>query len=200
MSDGPAGEPSRALGAIVELARWWWLYLLRGAVSVAFGVSAFLWPTMTAVALAFLVAAWAIVDGGASLVASLRVGQRGREAFIVAIEGLLGFVAGVVVLAWPRPTLIVLALLVGVWAIIRGVLEIMAAHRLRRAIPGAWLLAAGGAASVLAGVALVRVPVAGIVGLTLVLAAYAIVFGVAHVGLGIRLWRAHAGGAMARTA
>lgn len=182
----------------VALARWWWLFVLRGVVSVLVGLAAFVWPTITAVALVLLLAAWMFMEGGASLVAALRDAEKGREALLLGVEGLISIVAGVVAFAWPAPTLVVLALLAGAWAITTGVLEIAAAIRLRRQIHGELLLAVAGAASIVAGVVLVAFPVSGIVALTLLLAAYAVVFGAFLIGLGVRLWRRHPAGGSTR--
>lgn len=182
----------------VALARWWWLFVLRGVVSVLVGMAAFVWPAITAVALVLLFAAWMIIEGGSSLVAALRDGEKGREALLLGVEGLIGIAAGVVAFAWPAPTLVVLALLAGAWAIATGLLEIAAAVRLRRQISGELLLAAAGAASIVAGIVLVAFPVPGIVALTLLLAAYAVVSGVFLIGLGIRLWRRDAAGVATR--
>ena len=171
---------------------------MRGVLAVLVGLAGFVWPAISAVALVLLLAAWMILEGGSSLVAALRDAEKGREALLLGVEGLIGVAAGVVAFAWPEPTLVVLALLAGAWAIATGVLEIVAAVRLRRQISGELLLAAAGAASIVAGIVLVVFPVSGIVALTLLLAAYAVVFGAFLIGLGIRLWRLHPAGMRTR--
>ena len=184
--------------ASIAVARWWWLFLLRGAVSMLIGVAALVWPAISAVALVLLLAAWMLIEGGSSLVAALRDAEKGREALLLGVEGLIGVAAGVVVFAWPAPTLVVLALLAGGWAIASGALEIAAAIRLRRRISGELLMAAAGVASIVFGILLVAFPVTGIVVLTLLLAAYAVVFGALLIGLGVRLWRLHPAGMRTR--
>ena len=177
--------------ASIAVARWWWLFLLRGAVSMLIGVAALVWPAISAVALVLLLAAWMLIAGGSSLVAALRDAEKDREALLLGVEGLIGVAAGVVVFAWPAPTLVVLALLAGGWAIASGGLEIAAAVRLRRRISGELLMAAAGVASIVFGILLVAFPVTGIVVLTLMLAAYAVVFGALLISLGVRLWWLH---------
>ena len=197
---GPAlAAPATAMGV---LHRWWWLFVLRGAVGIVFGLVAFVWPSKTAEVLVLLFAAWMIVEGGSSLLAVLgsadAPGHRGGSALVLAVEGLLGVAAGVIAFVWPQPTLVVIALIAGAWALVTGVLEIVAAIRLRREMRGEWLLALAGAASVVAGVVLIAFPTVGIVSLTLVLGAYAVAFGVVLVGLGIRLWRLQPSGMRTR--
>lgn len=192
MTDGgpPLAAEATALGV---LRRWWWLFVLRGVVGIVFGLVAFVWPSKTAEVLVLLFAAWMIVEGGSSLVAVLRGGEepraQGRSALLLALEGLLGIAAGVVAFVWPQPTLVVIALVAGAWALVSGVLEILVAIRLRRELQGEWLLALAGAASIVAGVVLIAFPTVGVVSLTLVLGAYAVAFGIVLIGLGIRLWR-----------
>jgi uncharacterized membrane protein HdeD (DUF308 family) len=182
----------------IALARWWWLFVLRGAVSIVVGLAAFVWLSIGAAALVLLLAGWMLVVGGLSLAAALRDSEKGREAQLLGVEGLIGIGVGVVLLAWPAKTLVVFALLAGAWAIATGLLEIAAAMRLRRELGGELFMAAAGVASIVVGVVLVASPVSGIVALTLLLAAYAVVLGAFLIGLGIRLWRVHPAGSRTR--
>jgi uncharacterized membrane protein HdeD (DUF308 family) len=86
-----------------------------------------------------------------------------------------------------------LATLVGVWAVITGVLELVAAWQLRRHIRGEWLLALTGIASVFFGIMVAIAPLAGALVLAIWLGAYALVFGVVMAALSFRL-RTHAVG------
>jgi uncharacterized membrane protein HdeD (DUF308 family) len=78
------------------------------------------------------------------------------------------------------------------WAIFTGILEIIAAIRLRDEITNEWMLALGGLISVGLGVLLLLQPAAGSLAIVWTIAAYAIIFGVLLVVLGFRLrnWRA----------
>lgn len=96
---------------------------------------------------------------------------------------------GILAFAWPGLTLTALVLLyiIAVWALITGVLELVAAVRLRRVIHDEWWLIFGGVASVLFGLVLLAAPAAGAVALVWLIAAYAIVFGVLMIALAVRL-------------
>ena len=72
---------------------------------------------------------------------------------------------------------------------VTGVLQVLAAIRLRREIHGEWLLALGGVLSVLFGIALVVWPASGALALVVLIGAYAVVFGVVLIALGLRLRR-----------
>jgi uncharacterized membrane protein HdeD (DUF308 family) len=67
---------------------------------------------------------------------------------------------------------------IAVWAIAKGVLEIVTAFRMRKEVEGEWLLALGGFTSVALGVFLMVRPQAGALALLWLIATYAIVFGI----------------------
>jgi uncharacterized membrane protein HdeD (DUF308 family) len=107
----------------------------------------------------------------------------------------VGIITGVVAFLWPAITALVLIYLIGAWALVTGILEIVAAVRLRKHIAGEWLLALSGIASVLFGVLVLVVPLAGAVAIALWVGIYSLVFGIILIGFGIRLraWSKHPG-------
>ena len=172
---------------VTELARNWWLLVLRGVLAVLFAVLAFLWPGLTVAALVILFGAYAFVDGVFAVIAALqRIGKQDRW-WAMLIEGILGIGAGIITFLWPGVTALVLLTIIGVWAIFTGVMEIMAAIQLRREIDNEWLLGIGGALSVLFGLLVIFFPGAGALSLVWLIAVYAFAFGILLIGLGLRL-------------
>ena len=178
----------RADGA-AQLARHWWAILIRGIAAILFGVLTFVLPGVTLAVMVLLFGAYALVDGIFTLVAAAR--GRGRDVarswWAVVLEGLLSIAAGIVTFAWPGLTAIVLVYVIGTWAIISGVLEVVAAIRLRKEITGEFWLALGGVASIVFGVLLYLLPAAGALAIVLWTGAYAVIFGAFLVGLSFRL-------------
>src|SRR5207244_4300331 len=84
-------------------------------------------------------------------------------------------------------TALALVYVIAAWALATGVFEIAAALRLRRYIPHEWLLAVSGVASLILGILMIAIPLAGALAIALWVGAYAFVFGVLLVGLGFRL-------------
>jgi uncharacterized membrane protein HdeD (DUF308 family) len=103
------------------------------------------------------------------------------------LEGIVGMLAGVAAFGWPGLTALALLYIIAFWAILTGVLEIVAAVRLRRVIPNEWGLILGGALSVLFGVVLVVAPNTGALAVVWTIGAYAVVFGITLLVLAVRL-------------
>ena len=171
----------------VALARNWWSLVIRGLAGIAFGIITFLWPGITLAALVFLFAAYALIDGVMSIVGAVRAAERHERWGVLVFEGLAGLAACALTVLWPTITVLALVIVIGAWAIVTGVLEIAAAIRLRQYISGEWLLALAGAASVIFGFLILFMPIAGALVVALWVGAYAFIFGIIEVVLGIRL-------------
>lgn len=177
------------LTATVALARWWWTFILRGILAIAFGVVAFFAPGLGIAALVGLFAAWALIDGVTSLFAGVRTRGTDRNWWIEILEGVVGIAAGVIALIFPTYAAEILVLLIAAWAIVTGGFEIFMAIRLREQIRGEFWLGLAGVASILFGVVLFLFPGAGALSLVWLIGSFAIVFGVFLVILGWRLRR-----------
>ncbi|MEK6441372.1 HdeD family acid-resistance protein [Pseudonocardia sp. T1-2H] len=160
--------------------------VVRAVLAVAFGLVALLWPDLTVLALAIAFGIYAILEGVASVVDAVR--NRGRSRWWWGLlSGLAGIAAGVLALLWPSITVIVLAVVVGIWALVTGAAEIGTAFRLRRAGGRVWLLALAGVLAVVAGILILLQPAISAIGLTVLLGAFAVVYGVTLAVLAVTL-------------
>jgi uncharacterized membrane protein HdeD (DUF308 family) len=185
------------------LTRNWWAVALRGVFAVIFGLLALIWPGITILVLVALFGAYCLVDGVIAIGTALFGGAAmfegaaaGRRPWLV-VEGIAGVIAGIITFAWPNITTLALLWLIAFWALVTGVMEIVAAIRLRRELQGEWLLILSGALSVVFGILLIVWPASGALALVTLIAIYALIFGVALIALGFRLRRVH--GAVAGT-
>ena len=142
-------------------------------------------PDIFWASLVLVFGAYAVVDGLFAIIAAIRGESGGRASHL--LEGVLGIAAGLIVIMYPDRAGTAIVLVIGLWAIVTGLLEVLSAIRLRREIADEWLLAMGGLLSVLLGAILIARPRFGQVTTTYVLGTYGIVFGVVLVLLGIRL-------------
>lgn len=173
------------------LINHWWMLLIRGLSAIAFGVLAFVWPQLTLLVLVLLFAAHALIDGIAAIFLGVRL-KRVTDAPIwgsMVLVGLVSIAAGIVAFVWPGITALAALYVIAIWAILRGVLEISAAIRLRHAIENEWFLGLAGLTSILLGVLLFAWPAAGLMSLIWLIGSLAIVFGVLEVLVAFRLRR-----------
>ena len=180
----------------VAVARWWWTFILRGLLAVAFGALAFFAPAFGLAVLVGLFAAWMLIDGAAGLFTALRTRGGDRSWWLEGIEGLAGIGVGVVALVLPQLAAEALVILVAAWAFVTGVAEIWTAIRMREQIHGEFWLGLAGAASVLFAVILVLYPAAGALSLVWLIGSFALVFGGFLVITG---WRLRTIDSLART-
>jgi uncharacterized membrane protein HdeD (DUF308 family) len=173
------------------LALHWWALALRGIVAVIFGLIAFFIPVATLYALTILFGAYAFIDGIVSLIAAIRCARHGEHWWALLFEGLAGLGAAVGTLFWPLLTLVILIYIIAFWATVTGILEIVAAIRLRRFIRGEWLLVLTGVASIVFGFLLFAAPGPGAVVIAWWIGAYIFVFGLLMIALAFRLRRWH---------
>lgn len=167
--------------------RAWWVPALRGVVGIAFAVLAIAWPGLTLLSLVALFAAYAILAGIASLAGALRHRSGADLRWDAVILGLVSIGAGLVAAYHPAATALLLVLIMGANALVVGVLDILAAIRLRRTIAGEWLLALAGLASIVFGALVFARPGAGALALVWLVSLYAFVTGALLLGLGLRM-------------
>ena len=87
----------------------------RGILAVIVGIVALAWPSVTVLALVILFAIYAFMAAGLQAARAFSSRNAG-PVFGHLLLGLVDLAAGVVALAWPGPTALVLVLIVGVWA------------------------------------------------------------------------------------
>jgi len=101
------------------------MFLFRGIAALVFGVIALVWPNLTVLALVLLFGIYAIISGITAVAAALQ----NREVHgwgVLLFEGVLWLLAGVVALVWPGITALSFLYLLAAWAIITGILELIA--------------------------------------------------------------------------
>lgn len=160
-----------------SIAHSWWLYALRGVAAIIFGVLALTRPGATVLALVLVFGFYAIADGVLAIVAAFQMRELAKDWWVVLLEGLAGILVGIIALVYPSVTAVALYLLIAFWAVFTGIMEIIAAIRLRHEIENEWSLILTGVLSIILGVVLVIFPLVGAVGLVWTIGIYAILFG-----------------------
>ena len=179
---------------IDRAAEHWWLVVLRGAVSVLFGVAALFWPIATLAVLVIFFGAYMFVDGAFALSSAIRFRHEREKWVPLLVEGIVGLAIGAITFVDPGITALAGVYTLAVWALVTGILEIVSAIRMRRDPASAKmevLLLLSGVLSIILGVFFAVMPVAGLLASVWVIGTYAIVFGALMIGWGLRLRAVH---------
>ncbi len=160
--------------------RTWWVFLIGGLASAAFGVLAFVNPGVALFVLATFFAAYLLVDGIFNVIGSVM--HREKDGWwIMLLIGILGVLVGGYALLNPPVSMLAFILLVAIEAIILGVFLVMLGYKVRKATTREWILYLTGALSILFGVLVVANPAIGSISIVYAIAAWALVVGVLKV-------------------
>jgi uncharacterized membrane protein HdeD (DUF308 family) len=112
------------LPTLRDVTRLWWLVALFGVVVAAVGIFFVADPHETLSTFTVIAGVFLLVDGVIALLASLF--GRGEGRGVVAIVGLVSVLAGLILIKRPFDTLVVFALIVGIWFVIAGIARFVA--------------------------------------------------------------------------
>lgn len=161
-----------------QLHHHWQNILIRGLFAVLFGLAAILWPGLGFALLVLIFGAYALVDGLIALVVGFPI-----QSPSLILEGIIGVLAGGVIFFYTQEAAAVFIFVVGVWAIISGIFEIIAAIELRKHIKNEFWLLFAGVVSVLFGVLVFKNPASAGLAIGFVIGMYALLFGLALIAL-----------------
>jgi uncharacterized membrane protein HdeD (DUF308 family) len=171
--------------AAQRVADNWWRLLLNGLALIVAGVLIFSinWSIRS---LATFIGALFIVQGITYALTS-GIDARVRQANVVT--GLLSVAAGIVIIAWPAPGVVVLAVFLGAWLIVIGTLTISGAFAARRVLPDWWLLLITGLLEIPLGVLALANPGATLAALITVGGIWGVAVGVMRIVLAFEVKR-----------
>ena len=172
-------------GAAKRIASNWPVLLLNGALLIVAGFLIFSidWTIRD---LATFIGALFIFQGIAEALTT-GIDARVRQANV--ITGLLSIATGVLIIVWPQPGLLAVAILIGAWLIVMGTLAISGAFAAREFLPNWWLLLIIGLLEIPLGVLALANPGATLAALITVTGIWAITFGVLRVVLAFEVKR-----------
>lgn len=181
----PSGDVLQ--GGLRVLADHWGLVLAYGLITAALGIAMLVWPQATLVVAATLFAAFLIANGVFQVIAAFSsTAVSGGIRALVGLLGALSFLVGLLCLRSPLQTMVVIALVVGAWWLISGVIETVAAIAGGPAPHRGWRIAMG-LVSVAAGVLVLMYPGISLGTFVLVLGIWLVVYGAIAVVSAFRL-------------
>jgi uncharacterized membrane protein HdeD (DUF308 family) len=171
--------------AAKDVARNWWLLLLNGAALIVAGFLIFS-IDWTIRSLATFIGAVFIFQG---VMEALTTGIDVRVRRANVLTGLLSIATGIVIIVWPSPGLLAVAVILGAWLVVMGTIAISGAFAARRIIPDWWLLLLLGLAEVALGVLALANPGATLAAIITVGGIWAVAIGVTRIALSFQVKR-----------
>jgi uncharacterized membrane protein HdeD (DUF308 family) len=108
------------------------MLVLESVAGIAIGIITLLWPSITALALLFLIAAWFFVTGGLKLAAAFAIRDVAEHWWLMALSGALSVIVAVALAVWPVSGALAITWLIGWWALFLGALTLAVAWAMRR--------------------------------------------------------------------
>jgi uncharacterized membrane protein HdeD (DUF308 family) len=109
----------------------WGALVFLGVTGIGAGVVTVLWPAITAFVLVCLIAAWAIVTGIFEITAAVRLRRYIEGEWLLALAGIASLVFGMLIIIAPLAGALVIAIWVGAYALVSGVMLVMLGIKLR---------------------------------------------------------------------
>ena len=109
----------------------WWLVMLEGVVSILLGIIVFVWPTLTGLVLAYFIAAWAVTMGILRIYGAIKLRREIDGEWLLILGGIISLLFGIFVFSRPLAGALAIAWIIGVYAIVFGLLGILLAFRVK---------------------------------------------------------------------
>lgn len=180
-------EGGRSGGVLDGLGDYWGLILAYGLTTAALGVVLAVWPKQTLTVVAVIIAIQVIASGILRLVMAIagRSMEGGLRA-VVGFTGALAIIVGLLFLRDPVQTVLVVTILLGVWWVVGGVVDVLGAILRPGSGRRGWDIFAG-VVTFLAGVVLLVNPEASLGALVVISCVWLIVVGITAVVTAFRL-------------
>jgi len=178
---------------IKAISKYWWVFALRGLITIAFGFAALLWPALTIGVMVLLFGFFALFEGLLTILTSFGKGDE-KGGWTLLLEGVVGLLVCVIVLLgtsigsilWPKVAAVMLVYYIAGWAILAGLFKIITAIRIRAEVKGEWALGLSGLISILVGLILILRPGTGVLAVAWLIGIFAIILGIFELFLGLK--------------
>jgi uncharacterized membrane protein HdeD (DUF308 family) len=119
--------------ALIAGLHWkWWILSVLGVIGILAGIFAFFYPGVTAITLLFIIAAWAIIRGAAEIAAAVQLRKVIPNEWSLILGGVLSVLFGVILFAFPAIGILSVIWIIGIYAILFGLLLVVVSFRVKR--------------------------------------------------------------------
>jgi uncharacterized membrane protein HdeD (DUF308 family) len=165
----------------------WWIVAARGVLAVAFGLYALFVPGLALAAIIMAFGVVVLLAGILAIVAGVRRQAEHQPSWPFIVEGIVCVAFGLLALIKPGATAVAWLYLISGFAVVSGILHIVAGVELRKLAEGEWVLILNGILTTVFGILMVLLPWTGLLSLVWLIGAYSLFFGVLLLVLAIRL-------------
>jgi uncharacterized membrane protein HdeD (DUF308 family) len=109
----------------------WGALVFEGVAGIVAAAVTVLWPAITALALVYIIAAWALVTGSLEITAAVRLREYISGEWLLVLGGIASILFGIVAILLPMIGALAIALVIGIYAFVFGVILIALGFRLR---------------------------------------------------------------------
>jgi len=120
-----------AIRGLKEHDRWGWM-MIEGVVCIVAAVVAFMMPGVGALALVWLIAAWAVITGALEIAAAVKLRKVIEGEWMLMLAGALAIALGFFIASRPGAGVLLIATWLGVYAIFAGIVTVMLGFRIRK--------------------------------------------------------------------
>jgi uncharacterized membrane protein HdeD (DUF308 family) len=155
----------------------WLTFFLNGIIAFLFGIMALFLSQALINALSKYFGAAMLILGGIMLYISVRKSKKDTPFVMMMIEAIVAMVIGVIMLFFTRQAIEMFAILIGVWAFVMGIMQIVVAIQLWKQLKQNKIFLFSGLMAIVLGVILFSNPLGTVVFLTRLAGFIALVVG-----------------------
>ena len=167
-------SPADEQALLARIGRAWWVVLLLGVVSLIVGVIVLIRPFTAVNVAAIIFGIWLLVSGVIQLAQAFDKQLETISRVLNAITGVIGIVLGIICLDSAEDRIALLTLFIGIWWIMRGIVQIA----IGASEQGGGVVIFLGILGILAGGVVLIWPIASLTVLTLVVGIWLVVLGI----------------------
>ena len=174
-----------------HVARSWWLIMLLGIFAVLFGLTAIFDPVRAGAGLTFAIGVLAVAEGVSTLIAAFKKDSPVPMAWML-VYAALSLVLGVLAVINPISMAASFVMVMAAWMILAGVMRIVFALRIRKAVDNEWMLILSGVLAIVLGGLMLWMPVAGLILAVVWIGVGALVYGLLQIFAALRIRKLNA--------
>jgi uncharacterized membrane protein HdeD (DUF308 family) len=171
---------------LARIGRHWGWVLAFGIITLLVGLVTLVWPGRTLIVVAVLFGIQLIVMGIFRFASAFASDESGGTRVLLALLGVLSLIIGLYAVRHIFITILALALLLGIFWIVSGTVELFTSISHRQMHSRGWTALAG-VLGILAGLIILAVPGISLLVLALVISVWLLVFGIVEITMAFRI-------------